>query len=142
MQFHSCHSKENAVQFASQHVFWIICWHPKEPFVASTASLYHSFHYSFALLPCQWLEEEEDRKEELHMSSRLSPFTPERCQGLAQQLQDLPKCKCWDSGQTVLQTRDVNNLLHLERGNETNNSTAHFFSGVQANFQRNREKNC
>lgn len=72
MQFHSCHSKENAVQLASQHVFRIISWHPKEHFVASTASPYPSLHYSLALLHCQWREEEEDRKEELHMHCPIS----------------------------------------------------------------------
>lgn len=140
MQFHGCHSKANAVQFTSQHAFWMTCWYPKEPFVASTPSPYPFLHYSLSLLHCQWLGERENRRVSPPAMSTLSPFSPQRCQGLAQQLQVLPKCKRWDSGQPVVRTREVNSLFHLGRGNETKNSTAHSFSSSQANFHGNRAK--
>lgn len=125
------------MQFTSQHVFWIICRYPKETTMAPRVSPYPSLHCSLNLFHCHWVGQ-GDRKG-IHMFCQISAPSPH----------DIAKCWLSNSsiflntdisGLSVVQFREVNSLLHLERGSEIKNITAHYLSSAQANFRWNREK--
>lgn len=121
----------------SQYVFWRVSWYPKETMMAPRVSSYPSLHCSLDLFHCHWLGE-RDRKG-IHMFCQISaPFPHNIAKGWLNNSRiflntDIP-------GLPIVQLREVNSLLHLERGSEIKTTIAHYFSSAQANFHWNREK--
>lgn len=105
--------------------------------MAPRASPYPSLHCSSDLLHCHWLEE-GDRKE-IHTFCQISaPFPHDIAKGWLSSSRTFLNTGI--SGLPVVQSREVNSLLHHERGSEIKNTTAHYFSRAQADFHWNRAK--
>lgn len=135
VQFCGCQSKANAVQ--SQYVFWIVCWYPKKTTIAPRVSSYPSLHCSLDLPHCHWLGEGDRR--EINMFCQIwASFPHNIAKGWLSYSRIFLNTDI--SGLSIVQLREVNSLLHLERGSETKNTIAHYFSSAQVNFHWNREK--